>query len=273
MDERKTSANSSLLDYVSYDSMNRSVRALTCWFGSSLVAIATFLVINKASQAQLPPSEQSIPQPGAVSICQPPQPNEFLLLIATPTADKQSQVQQLLPPNASVSTCGYLNDVVTRVGGFRTVERANAWAKYINESTGFGAYVVRPAETPVAATSSPTPSPSTLQPPSTQSNKTAATSNSTYRPKALGPGYAVLVDYFNQPELAAKVRQILGQEIGLVSYRQAPFLLALYTNDSNAAYRALQSLSDSGLWATIVDSRRVVLLRQAVILPQAASRQ
>lgn len=251
--------------------MNRSAQVFTRWLGPSVIAIATLVVMDGVSQAQLPPG-QTTPVGGS-AICQPPQPNEFLLLVVTRTPETQNQVQQLLPPNASVATCGYLNEVVMRVGGFRTVERANAWARYINESTGLGAYVVRPAET-LSATAPPSiETTATVNPPAAQvSQSTTASSSSVYRPQPLGPGYAVLVDYANQPEIAAKVQQILSKDVGLVAYRQSPFLLALYTNDATAAYGALQTLSDRGLWATLVDSRRVVLLRQAVVLTPTAAR-
>lgn len=252
--------------------MNRFAQAITRWFGSSVLAIALLSLTDGNSQAQLLPPGQAVPQSSAASICQPPQSNEFLLLIVTRTPDTQTQVQQLLPPNTSITTCGYLSEVVTRVGGFRTVERANAWARYINESTGLGAYVVRPAETPSATTLPPTTAAASPSQLSNQPGNPTVTASTGYRPKPLGPGYAVLVDYFNQPETATKVQEILQNEVGLVSYRQSPFLLALYTNDASAAYGALQTLSDRGLWATIVDSRRVILLRQVVTLPQAAAR-
>jgi len=37
-----------------------------------------------------------------------------------------------------------------------------------------------------------------------------------YNPKPL-EGYAVLVDYFNHPEVVTQVRQLLGTDVGLVS--------------------------------------------------------
>lgn len=215
------------------------------------------------SQAQLPPAQLS---PGTVTIaaCQPPQPNEYLLLVVTRTPESQAQVNQLLPPNTSITACRYLDDTVTRVGGFRTIERANAWARYVTETTGLAAFVARPAEAPITATPPPRPTPGTPPKPAPAPAKPAPTT--AYNPKPLGPGYAVLVDYANQPELATKVQQVTGKEVGLVAYGQAPFLLALYTTDSDAAYAALQSLSDRGFWATLVDSRRVILLRQGVKL-------
>ncbi|MBM0740788.1 hypothetical protein JOY44_04005 [Phormidium sp. CLA17] len=226
----------------------------------------------KADAQALPPAQIPVPQPANYAICQPPAPSEYLLLIVTRTPDSQTQAQQLLPPNTSVDTCRYLEDTVTRVGGFRTVDRANAWAKYVTETTGLAAFVARPAEIPQG---SPTASTSTIAKPQTSTTSPSTTAklndSASYSPKPLGVGYAVLVDYQNQPEMAVKARQALGKDVGLVSYGQRPYLLAVYTTDSNAANTTLQLLSDRGFWATLVDSRRVILLRRSVALPATAT--
>jgi len=74
----------------------------------------------------------------------------------------------------------------------------------------------------------------------------------------------VLVDYFNQPELAAQVKQVLGTQVGLASYGQRPFLFIAYTTDQNAATAAVKALSDRGFWPMLVDSRRVTVISPAV---------
>jgi hypothetical protein len=73
-----------------------------------------------------------------------------------------------------------------------------------------------------------------------------------------------LVDYFNQPELASQVRQLLGSNVGLVSYGQRPYLLARYTTSEREANSTLRQLSDRGFWSMVVDSRRVTLLKPVV---------
>jgi len=254
--------------------MNRTIQVLTHWL-SPLLTLMMGVGVMSVAQAQLPPAQPS-PLMGGSSSCQPPQPDEFLLLVVTRTPDNQTQVKQLFPPNTSIQVCNYLNDTVTRVGGFRTLDRANAWARYMAETTGLAAFVARPAESITPAPGKPAPSPtaSGQTPTSTKpASKPAIAATSGYNPKPLGPGYAVLVDYGNQPEMAAKVQQIIGQDVGLVSYGQSPFLLALYTTDANAAYATLQKLSDRGFWATLVDSRRVILLRQPVAKPRSVSQQ
>lgn len=85
-----------------------------------------------------------------------------------------------------------------------------------------------------------------------------------YNPKPLGEGYAVLVDYFNQPDMAAQVQEAIGKEVGLVSYGQRPYLLALYTSNERNATSTLKTLSDRGFSVILVDSERVTLLRAQV---------
>ena len=173
--------------------------------------------------------------------CQPPKTGEYLLLVVSPTSESQEQVRRALPPDTSSTICKYLNDTVTRIGGFTQIENANAQAVYINDIVGLSTFVaVRPAKTPPQ------------NPPS-------------YNPKPLGVGYAVLVDYFNSPNIATQVRQLLGQEVGLISYGQRPYLLAVHTSDQRNANSILQRLSDRGFFALLVDSRKVVLLRARVV--------
>ncbi len=239
------------------------------WLSTVLLTVPMLCssVTNAYAQA-LPSSQPDTVAPGNAPPCQPPAPAEYLLLVVTRTQESQAQVQQLLPPNTAIAGCTYLNDSVTRVGGFRTADRANAWARYITESTGLAAFVARPAESPPMATTPGSPAPTATKKPPQVTTKPSTVNPSSYNPKVLGPGYAVLVDYGNQPETAAKVQQTLGKEVGLASYRQRPFLLAIYTVDANTASTMLQTLSDRGFLAALVDSRQVILLRQPIRLPR-----
>ncbi|MBD1933276.1 MULTISPECIES: hypothetical protein [Cyanophyceae] len=171
--------------------------------------------------------------------CQPPRQGEYLVLV-NQTSTSQEQIQRTLPPNIKTSMCRYFEDMMTRIGGFKTLDDANSWARYVNEIVGLSAFVLRPPEIP-------------LNP-----------NLPTYRPQALGSGYAVLVDYFNKPEVATQMRQVLGNSVGLVSYGQRPYLLAVYTNSSQEASSTLQKLSDRGFLTMLVDSRRVTLLKSVV---------
>lgn len=176
----------------------------------------------------------------SMSPCQPPQSNEYLLLVRTSTQESQEQLQRTLPANTQFTVCRYLEDTVTRVSGFKRVEDANDWARYVKEIVGLSAYVLRPSAT------------------------TVSTNIPSYNPQPLGEGYAVLVDYSNQPEVAGKLKQLLGSDVGLVSYGKRPYLLVVYTNDQSKANSTLRRLSDRGFLSMVVDSRRVTLLRPVV---------
>ena len=202
---------------------------------SAAIAFAGLIII--ANRAMSQPS------------CAPPVAGEHLLLVVTQTADQQEQVKRSLPQNANISVCRYLNNMVTRLGGFPNPVLANQAASYFQQRLGLPSYVIQPSV--AAAPQAPLPN----NPPPI---------NPSFKPQPLGPGYAVLVDYVNQPELAASVQQALGRQVALVSYRQRPFLLATYTSDQNAATSTLQALSDRGFWAILVDSRRVTLISPTV---------
>ena len=197
----------------------------------------------------------------AESSCEPPQSDEYLLLIVTKTPEEQEKAKRSFPGNTDNKVCRYINDTVTRVGGFRDSQIAGDWVKYIQDVVGLPAYVVRspaaalPQNLPVY---DPQPATSAIPAPDRPKESFA------FNPQPLGPGYAVLVDYFNQPELAAQVKQVLGTQVGLASYGQRPFLFIAYTTDQNAATAAVKTLSDGGFWPMLVDSRRVTIIAPAV---------
>ena len=175
-----------------------------------------------------------------ISPCQPPQPNEYLLLVSSKSWESQEHLQRTLPANTQTTFCQYLEDKVTRISGFRNLEDANSWARYVKEIVGLSAFVVRP-----------TPA-------------TPPTNSLAYNPQPLSEGYAVLVDYLNQPEIAFELKQLLGKDVGLVSFGQRPYLMAAYTTNQREANSILRKLSDRGFWSMVVDSRRVTLLRSVI---------
>lgn len=237
------------------------------------------------------PGSDHLAQVPIVGNCQPPSPGEYLLLVMSKTPDAQALVKRSLPPNAPTVVCSYLNDVVTRVSGFTSLDTANAWAKYLTESAGLPTFVARPPEpasvrpapvptvpAPIVPSLSATGQPASLSVAPTPPVPSPATSglpttavgrNPSYKPQPLGPGYAVLVDYFNQPELANQVQAALGRTVGLVAYGQRPYLLVAYTADQATANSTWQALSGRGFWVVVVDSRRVVLLRSMIALSSA----
>ncbi|HIK07083.1 MAG TPA: hypothetical protein IGS40_20725 [Trichormus sp. M33_DOE_039] len=212
---------------------------------SSVQKFATLFSVCGLAIAGLMGSINSTTAQTPVPVCQPPSVGEYLLLVVTPTAENQKQLRNALPNEIKTTTCQYLTETVTRIGGFRKIDDANRWARYINTIVGLSAIITtRPGE---AAAQPP------QQPPQI-----------TYNPQMLGEGFAVLVDYFNRPELATSVQQAVGGKVGLASYGQKPYLLAVYTTNQQEAYNTLQRLNDRGFFAVLVDSRRVMLLRSTV---------
>lgn len=201
-------------------------------FSGLVLAIVGFVNINSVA------AQQDIP------VCQPPGAGEYILLVISPTQNNQNQLRRALPPELKNTTCRYLKDTVTRIGGFNKIDDANRWAKYVSNIVGLSAIITtRPAEAVP------------------NQNQTVS-----YKPQRLGEGFAVLVDYFNRPEVTSQVQQVVGGDVGFVSYGQRPYLLAVYTTNQKEAYSTLQTLSDRGFFAILVDSRKVTLLRSVVRL-------
>ena len=192
-----------------------------------------FCGTNSAAAQQNPPT------------CQAPRTGEYLLLVVSPTKDNQEQLKRVLPTKIRTTTCKYLQDTVTRIGGFQKIDDANRWARYIRDSAGLSAII----------TTRPTGTPTPTQ---------AQASTVSYKPRRLGSGYAVLVDYYNRPQLARDVRQAVKSDVGFVAYGSRPYLLANYTSNQKEAYDTLQELSKRGFFAIIVDSQKVMLLRSVV---------
>lgn len=185
----------------------------------------------------------------AIPLCQPPNAGEYLLLVVSPTANNQKQLRSALPPQLKTITCKYLNETVTRVGGFNKIDDANRWARYVSNIVGLSAIITTRPTTP-----------------NVQAQQQVPQQTVKYNPQALGEGYAVLVDYYNRPELVNSVQQVVGGNVGFVSYGQRPYLLAVYTTNQTEAYNTLQKLNNGGFVASIVDSRKVILLRSTVRL-------
>ncbi|MBD2528346.1 hypothetical protein H6G97_01745 [Nostoc flagelliforme FACHB-838] len=199
----------------------------------------------------------------AIPSCQPPNAGEYLLLVVSPTTNNQKQLRSALPPELKTITCKYLNETVTRVGGFNKIDDANRWARYVSNIVGLSAIITTRPTTPDVQ-----PQPQRQAQPQPQPQRQAQPPQPTvsYNPQALGEGYAVLVDYYNRPELVNSVQQAVGGNVGFVSYGQRPYLLAVYTTNQSEAYNTLQKLNNGGFIASIVDSRKVILLRSSVRL-------
>lgn len=185
--------------------------------------------------------------------CTPPAVGEFILLVATPTTASENQLKQVLPPTVAIPICDYQGNRVSRMGGFRNFSDANAWAEYINQASGLQAFVAQSPGNPA------NPAPSAPIPP-----VTAPAASPRFSPQPLGAGYAVIVDFFSTPTIAAQLKTAQARTPGLVSYGGHAYLLANYTTDSTSALSSLQQLTQQGFQAFVVDSRQVMLLTDAV---------
>lgn len=208
------------------------------------------------------------PASAQLANCQAPRSNEPLLLVVTRTPEAQARLRSVISRDAEVSVCNYFGETVTRIGGYRDTDTANSWAGYLNETVKLRTFVALPAGGQVA---SQPEVPVQLIDLSREPARTATLSPepmnpnpSGYNPRALEDGFAVIVNHYNRPEVAAQMQQVLNRNIGLVSFEQRPFLLAVHTRDRGSADRIMQILNDRGFAAMLVSGRRLTLLTPVV---------
>ncbi len=182
-------------------------------------------------------------QPGWTQIapCSPPNPGEFGVLVRTPNrATQELVINALLPSNRTARVCQYQGEIVTHIRHLPDRATSDRWSQYIYENTGLQPFVLT--------------SPGIPQSPAHLSPNLRADS------EPLGTGFAVLVDYKNQPELARQVQNLLGTPVGWVTFEGKPYLLALSSRDQEEAAATLMSLSDRGFSVLLVNARQVRLL-------------
>ncbi|MEA5540951.1 hypothetical protein VB834_18170 [Limnoraphis robusta Tam1] len=216
----------------------------------------------------------------AAASCEPPASGEYLVLIVSETTAEQDLARKTLPSDIKSEVCRYVEDLVTRVGGFKDQLIAEDWAAYLKESSGLQTYVVKPEtvserpptrpvvnrspaselQTEPRSQARPRPQPRPQPQTQTQPQPQPSSEQARFNPRRLGSGYAVLVDYLNQPDLAAEIEEITGTAVGLASYGQRPYLLVTQTNSLETATSTLQTLSNRGFLSLMVDSRRVTLI-------------
>ncbi|HTL88574.1 MAG TPA: hypothetical protein VL134_04185 [Leptolyngbya sp.] len=254
--------------------------------GLAGVAIA----VGGIASAQVVSAQVQLPN------CQAPRSNEFILLIVTRTPEAQARVRSVVSRNAEISVCKYFGESVTRVGGYKDADTANSWANYLNDTVRLRAFVAIPpgsgrvanapqttsqttsqnanqGDLPAVQPQSAQIQPSQAQPSQAQPDVAYATTNPGYNPQPLGEGFAVIVNFYNRPELASQVQQALNRNIGLAAFEQRPYLLAVQTSDRKIANSILKTLSDRGFAAMLVSSSRVTLLTPVVQTNPAISGQ
>ena len=229
------------------------IRVAQSIVGSTLLATAGLAVKIDAAVAQ-----SSIPN------CQLPRPGEYLLLVESKTPRSRELVRQTVPNTTNLSVCRYSDNVVTRIGGFADAEEVQKWVRYLNDIVGLQAFLVEPPV--VVQTARETASETVATRTREVSSQTVAAQNiPAFNPQPLGRGYAILVDFFNQPEIAEQVQRLVGKEVGLVSFGQRPYLLVLHTTNDTNATNTFGLLSERGFFVMMVDGRKVTLLRSQVL--------
>lgn len=76
-----------------------------------------------------------------IANCQPPNAGEYILLVIAPTNNNQRELRSALPPEFKTVTCKYNNQTVVRMGGFKKIDDANRWARYIQNIVGLSATI------------------------------------------------------------------------------------------------------------------------------------
>ncbi|EDX84945.1 hypothetical protein S7335_2644 [Synechococcus sp. PCC 7335] len=105
----------------------------------------------------------------------------------------------------------------------------------------------------------------TVSPEATETQSAAAPITPTFEPTRLETGYAVLVDYSSNPEIAETLSQLVSS-VGLAVYQQRPYLLASYSESEDTAATTLQELSNAQLAAVVVDAQEVVQISKSVVI-------
>ncbi|MFB2977122.1 hypothetical protein [Microseira sp. BLCC-F43] len=229
------------------------IRVAQSILGSTLLATAGLAVKIDAAVAQ-----SSIPN------CQLPKPGEYLLLVESKTPRSRELVRQTVPNTTNLSVCRYSDNVVTRIGGFADAEEVQKWVRYLNDIVGLQAFLVEPPV--VVQTARETSSQRGMTTEGQVREQTVVSQNiPAFNPQPLGRGYAILVDFFNKPEIAEQVQRLVGKEVGLVSFAQRPYLLVLHTTNDKNATNTFELLSERGFFAMMVDGRQVTLLRGQVL--------
>lgn len=183
--------------------------------------------------------------------CAPPAVDTYNIFVATPTPAIQTSVANqatlALGDRAAVKVCLYQGQVMSQVGTFRTLEAASNWQTFLKNTTQLDGVIVQTQGEP-----EPTAAPEDTPIP--------------FTPKVLSPGFAVILDFRNDPQVARQIAQGRSQPPGLVVYGDRPYLLMGNEKTMEAAKSVIQQLGNQGYWMGVVPSETVVLLKEAVVL-------
>ncbi|WP_024545395.1 hypothetical protein [Picosynechococcus sp. NKBG15041c] len=200
-----------------------------------------------------------------LSLCQPPQTGEFLVLVFTPSQPLQTevrnQVTQTLPDQQAIA-CEYNGNVLSRVGGFTTLEAATQWSEYFGEAVGLPLMVITPTDSDLSAAAvlPPNGMPAAAQANPVPPSVVAATPAS-FQPRPLQGGFGLLVDYGSDWAIATRLKALTNQAVGLVVYGGRGYLLAAQTEDATQLTELLNRLNQNGLGAIAVPADQLILLK------------
>lgn len=203
------------------------------WIGGAIVFVLSSGLIGNEVVAQSYPD------------CPAPTSGEYLLLVRGAEQSIRERTISILPVDQPTLVCDYLGDIVVRAGGFNSLEVANSWALYLNDIEQLDTTVVESAPA-----LEPTDTAAVIEP------------QSQYKPTLLGEGFAVLVDYQQNPDIGRELAQ--QDMVGLAVHLEQPYLLVLHTTDSSAAAARLQQLVDRGLTSFLVDGKQVIRLVESI---------
>ncbi|MGB2924740.1 MAG: hypothetical protein WBB82_05530 [Limnothrix sp.] len=252
----------------------------------------SFFSLTLSSLAVFSTTLVSVAQDSSLSVCQSPAANEFLVMIFTPSQSLQEEVRlqvgRTLSKNHNLLVCQHGGNVLSRVGGFESLQKARDWAEYFDGAVGLPSMVITPVtgaaiaqnttanpadipdlvvptEMAIADNLSTTSKPEREIPVATLMETTEEIEPIAFTPQALtGGGYGILVDYKANPQIVTQLKTLIQKEVGLVAYAARGYLLVEQTADSARVTALLNQLTQTGLVAIAVPTEQLILLKAAV---------
>ena len=240
----------------------------------------------------------------SLPVCSSPDSDEFLVLVFTPSQplreEVRQQVRNTLSPNENdLLVCQYGGNVLSRIGGFPSQAKATEWAEYFDDAVGLPVMVIKPVtETASAAIAPPeipslaeaeelpeviVPTEAVVEPeafeerinPEREIPVAALDANlieteevvEPFQTKALtGEGFGVLVDYGDNPVIAAEVQALVENDVALVSHSTRGYLMAAQVEDEARLIELLNLLSQNDFVAIAVPLQQIIMLKADIAL-------
>lgn len=211
--------------------------------------------------------EAFVARPPEASAAAPDQPPSPPAVDPSPSPEEDSTAIAPAAPSPSASISPLPPDTPAEQGNPSSNPSSPASDNPSDGSVSSASFPTPTVSAPAAsapAVSAPTPSP-TVPSPAAILAPAALPSANPYQPQRLGDGYAILVNYYNNPALAPQLQQSLGNGVGLAAYQNNPYLLASYTSDPATATALLRQLTGAGFTAMIVTAPSVVVVAPSIV--------